>query len=122
VFNRFDLGEELGRGLGAAESAVDKMEPDLLLRMPVADVVAALVDEYGVEPLRILWDEAGQLPTEECQVDKGHDFRYGDPDRRGPLMVAAARVTIAVPVVRESRLLGGRRRRFPGARRAVGPL
>jgi hypothetical protein len=108
VFNRFDLAEDLGRRLAAAEQTVERMDADVLLSTPVADLVAKIVGDCDIEPPQILWDEAEQLPTEETQLDMSGDFRYSDPDRAGPIMVSAARITIAVPVAGEAKMLGGR--------------
>jgi hypothetical protein len=106
VFNRFDIAQDLGRRLVAAEQAVEHVDADLLLSTPTRDLVAKIVGDCDIEPPEVLWDEAEQLPTEESQMDVSGDFRYSDPDRPGPIMVAAARVTIAVPVTGEAKMLG----------------
>jgi hypothetical protein len=80
VFNRFDLAEELGRRLAAAEQAVEQADADVLLSTPTEDFVAKIVGDGDIEPPEVLWDEAEQLPTEESRIDMSGDFRYSDPD------------------------------------------
>jgi hypothetical protein len=68
VFNRFDLAEELGRRLAAAEQAVEQADADVLLSTPTEDFVAKIVGDGDFELPEVLWDEAEQLPTEESRM------------------------------------------------------
>lgn len=112
VFNRFDLAEDLERPAASALSAVDNIDADALLAPPTSYHVELLFVEHGAEPPKILWDEAEQLVTEECQVERSSEFLFNNPNFRGSVKVPASRITVAVPVVGEGRFLGGRAHSF----------
>jgi hypothetical protein len=97
LFRDGQLGNYLGQRRKAAQDAIQGWDPDSLLNTPTADVVAELIDRFGVEPLRLHIDQMEQLPTKDDQVDVSQDFLRNIPDRTRPYFIPGASVSMAVP-------------------------
>lgn len=113
LFSGTELREKLASRRRAANNAVQRLDPDILLATPTEDLVASFLDEFKVSPLRLHHDRMVQLEVEETQVnvtpnrrDDGLLFHSrgpfdGGPTRYGsitrPRLVPAAMVSVAIP-------------------------
>jgi len=76
---------------------IERWPPDNLLSTPTVDLVAQLVEEFGLQPLRLHVDRMEQLPTKEARVDVSHDpLRFID-DRSRPFYLPGSSISVTIP-------------------------
>lgn len=108
VFNQFDLHKELQVRSASVKQSVEDLDADFLLASSTEDLAATIIGDFDLAPPELLWDQAEELPIAEAKADISHDYRYNVFDRTKPTMVPASRITIAVPVIGDVKMLGGK--------------
>jgi hypothetical protein len=92
-----DLRELLEHRRRHMAETIERWPADGLLSTPTADLVARLVEDFGLQPLRLLTDRTEQLPTKEVQVDVSQDqLRFID-DRSRPFYLPGSSISVTIP-------------------------
>lgn len=97
LFASKDLRTEMESRLREVAVQVERWDAELLLRTSTPDLVAALVEEYGIEPLVLHEDCMEQLPVEETKIDVSDDRNRAVFDRSRPCMMPASIIKVVIP-------------------------
>ncbi|HJT91232.1 MAG TPA: hypothetical protein VJ777_04720 [Mycobacterium sp.] len=97
LFVSKDLRAELGGRLEEVTQQVAQWDAALVLATTTADLVAALVEDYGMQPIAIHEDRMEQLPVQETKIDVSGDHSRAIFDRSRPFLVPGSVVTVVIP-------------------------
>jgi hypothetical protein len=97
LFSDGVLGEEFGKRQRGVYAALQRGNPDALLNTPTPDLVAELVDQFGLEPLQLHVDQMEQLPTRDERIDISQDRTCYISDRTSPFLVTGSSISVAIP-------------------------
>lgn len=111
LFTSMDLGTFLDARMQQAAKCVKELNANYLLNVSEADLVAKLVQRYGVEPLTLQRDGIEADEPVECEIDVGGLFQAAGRTF-GPGKYSAAITTIHVPLNGTIELLACRPRTF----------
>jgi hypothetical protein len=97
LFNSRELRVELAGRLQEIAQQVERWDADLVLSTPTPDLVASLIEDYGVEPLVLHEERMEQFPVQETKIDVSGDHNRAIFDRSRPFMMPGSVVTVAIP-------------------------
>ncbi len=92
-----DMREFLEHRRRHMAETIERWPADGLLSTPTADLVARLVEDFGLQPLRLHTDRMEQLPTKEVQVDVRRDQLRFIEDRSLPFYLPGSSISVSVP-------------------------
>lgn len=105
LFSGSPLRDRLYAERARSRSAVDAIDPELLLDRTDEENVASLLQVLRIEPVVFRWDDQYSSGVEEAKVDVQHNWEYGGSGEGRPVMVDAHSVTVHIPFEGDADLL-----------------